>query len=124
MTNKYKVGDEVLVRATIQSISKTLGSYRLHVEKHGYWCYVYDPCIYSLATEFNPGEDAEFSDGDGNWAKAEFVAYVPSALFPYVSFNRNYKAISVHKEARKIKPATVAAPEYHIIDGITYKKVE
>jgi len=73
---KYKIGDEVLVRMKILVVDcdGVDGAYRAKTQNglEGYIATLTD--IYSLAPEFNLGEEIEVSDtGEGYWQPSTFL---------------------------------------------------
>lgn len=117
-TQKYKVGDEVLVRAKISGMVDDKyyldGSYQIyHLEKD----------IYSLAPEFNYGEEIEVSDDQINWRRLEFVSYLNNMPIPKLFIvNQEDKILHIYRYARKIQRKQ--DENILMFEGKKYKLVE
>jgi len=104
-----KVGDEVLVRMKIVSEPKNYDCrYGFEINGLPMWgedgkeiLMVPPENIYSLAPEFNPGEEVEFRKReDENWVKGIFIAHTPTnSDWPYIA-----AGMIRYKYARKIQP--------------------
>ena len=122
---KYSVGNEVLIRAKVVEFdeSDTDDPYLIQMELDGYresgW--FSENQIYSIAPEFNPGEEIEVTDEDSTtWSKDIFVGYLANRVFPYICIKYHWKY------ARKIKPQVIDKEEDITVirNGKKYKLVE
>jgi len=115
---EYKVGDEVLVRARVARKSDLDGDVCLKVttKAGGIWVTYCDPSqIYSIAPEFDIGEEIELSDDKITWHKDAFlVEDCISNSYPYVAVS----GLS-WKYARKIKPKNEPVTAEELSDFIT-----
>lgn len=113
-TQKYKVGDEVLVRANISSISDD----KYYIDD-SYDLYHLEKDIYSLAPEFDYKEEIEVSDDKINWFKAKFLF---TSMDTDCRFIVNCPFPSRYNYARKIQPQK--DQHFLMFEGKKYKLVE
>lgn len=121
---KYKVGDEVLIRAKIIEMANYHEGNRYGYEfsfDNGYTILGSKKHIYSLAPEFEIGEEIEVTDkGRLTWSSDIFAGYVANSESPYICLRYHWQL------ARKIQPQVIDKEEDITVirDGKKYKLVE
>lgn len=132
MTQKeYKVGDEVLVRTKIIGLSNNASApYIIHDYYSPPITIALSPDqIYSLAPEFNPGEEIEVRQGENcEWIRAFFKGYIEGLSYPYIVVKPDSEKTFSFSDARKIQPKEVIDKTEEDItvirNGKKYKLVE
>ena len=134
-----KVGDEVLVKMKVSGLEAEHA--KVHPTTYAPWTTIPLGDIYSLAPQFNPGEEIEvhYGFGEDRWHRAIFLGMIPRENSPYaatIAHDINLipgwpKARKIQKEPIHVSPGDKLTLELQdnklvgvLINGKTFKLVE